>query len=86
MCIYIVENGLGLLMGRFCQVLTELSARLKVVARYYRLTFLLTYLYEITGSAALASHFKVSRQNFFSDLNASGQISSVFDSYLPASW
>ena len=31
------RSGLGLLMGKFCQVLTELSAQM---AEYYSLTFL----------------------------------------------
>ena len=35
------RSGLGLLMGKFCQIFTELSARDTIMAGYYSLTFLL---------------------------------------------
>ena len=34
------KSGLGLLKGKFCQCLTELSARDTMIAGYYSLTFL----------------------------------------------
>ena len=45
MCIDIVEIGLGLLMGKFDQFLTELFAHDAIKARYYRFTFLLIFLF-----------------------------------------
>ena len=44
-CIDIKEIWFGLLLGKFCQCLTELSARNTIMAEYYNLTFLFnTYL------------------------------------------
>ena len=34
------RSGLGLLMGKFCQCLTELSVHNTIMAGYYSLTFL----------------------------------------------
>ena len=35
------RSGLGLLMGKFCQIFTELSASDTIMEEYYSLTFLL---------------------------------------------
>ena len=37
------RSGLGLLMGKFCQFLTELSAHYTTVAGYYNFTFLFLF-------------------------------------------
>ena len=38
------RSGLGLLIGKFCQFMTELSAHNMIMARYYHFTFLLNWI------------------------------------------
>ena len=43
MCIDIMEIWFGILMGKFLQIFTELSARDTIMAGYYSLMFLLAF-------------------------------------------
>ena len=47
------RTGLGLLVGKFCQFLTELFARDRIMVGYYCFTFLLLFLINIKLECAV---------------------------------
>ena len=77
MCIDIVEIGLGLLMGKFCQNLTVLSAQDTPIFSFPDVNFS-----KCQGIKTKLGTCIDMKEVLFGIAN--GQILSVFDSYLPA--